>query len=88
MTIYRHPQFKKSFKKRIAPDHTLDVKTTSRINMFMDNPRHPLLRDHALKGSKEGLRAFWVTGDIRIIYRRNSENEVEFFDIGTHTQVY
>lgn len=56
--------------------------------MFMDNPRHPLLRDHALKGAKEGLRAFWVTGDVRIIYHRIGEDEVEFLDIGTHAQVY
>lgn len=88
MIIHRHPQFKKSFKKRIALDHKLTTKTASRIQMFVDNPKHPLVRDHALTGSFQGLRAFWVTGDIRIIYRRNSADEVEFLDIGTHAQVY
>ncbi|MBI5620956.1 type II toxin-antitoxin system mRNA interferase toxin, RelE/StbE family [Candidatus Gottesmanbacteria bacterium] len=88
MTIERHPNFKRTYKKRIATDAKLVKKTRNRIQIFMDNPKHPLLRDHALKGGKEGLRAFSVTGDIRITYRRTNENEAEFLDIGTHNQVY
>ncbi len=88
MTIKRHPGFKKSYKKRIAADAKLVKKTRNRIQIFIDNPSHPLLRDHALKGAKEGLRAFSVTGDIRITYHRTSDSEAEFLDIGTHNQVY
>lgn len=48
---------------------------------------HPLIRDHALTGAKHGFRSFWVTGDIRIIYLQE-EDDVQFYDIGTHNQVY
>ena len=88
MTIERHPDFKKAYKKRIAADAKLVKKTRNRIQIFMDNPSHPLLRGHALKGAKDGLCAFSVTGDIRIIYRRMNDSEAEFLDIGTHNQVY
>lgn len=88
MTINRHPSFKKAYKKRIASDSRLIAKTKVRVGYFVNNPFHPLLQDHPLKGSREGLRAFSVTGDIRIIYRRVNNDTVEFLDIGTHNQVY
>ncbi len=88
MIVSRHPVFKNHFKKRIAYDAKLVTKTKNRIQMFIDNQRHPLLRNHALKGTQEGLRAFSVTGDIRVIYRTVDENTIELLDIGTHNQVY
>lgn len=88
MHIDRHPTFKKHFKKRIAHDHKLMARTKNRIQLFMDNPHHPLLRDHALKGLDEDLRAFSITGDIRIVYRVLDDNTIQFIDIGTHNQVY
>lgn len=58
-----------------------------RLSMFITNPRHPLLHDHALKGNRSGHRSFSVTGDIRIIYRV-IDDAIELLDIGTHNQVY
>lgn len=88
MTIHRHPSFKKAFKKRIFLDRKLVAKTKSRIEMFMNNHHHPLLRDHALTGSFRGLRSFSVTGDVRVVYRLVDEDSAELLDIGTHNQVY
>lgn len=88
MTIERHPVFKKNFKKRIAQNPKLLTKTKNRIEMFIRNPRHPLLRDHALAGSMLESRAFWITGDIRIVYQKVTSDHVLFLDIGTHNQVY
>lgn len=34
-----------------------------------------------------GKRAFWITGDIRVVYRVRGDT-VYFLDIGTHNQVY
>ncbi len=34
------------------------------------------------------LRAFSVTGDIRIVYFEINDESVLFLDIGTHNQVY
>lgn len=88
MNITFHPSFQKFYKKRIADDPKLVEQTKERITMFQKNSQHPLLRDHKLKGTMSEFRAFWITGDIRIVYEEISEEEVVFYDIGTHNQIY
>lgn len=88
MTFELHPQFKKAYKKRIAHDKQLVVKVASRIAAFQQNKTDPILHDHALSGQKSSLRAFWITGDIRIVYFPVSADHAIFLDIGSHNQVY
>lgn len=88
MKIERHPNFQKSFRKRIANDSKLINKTGAKIKAFQQNPSNPVLKDHPLKGSKRKFRAFSITGDIRIIYQKINDKHVVFYDIGTHNQVY
>lgn len=88
MTIALARSFLKAYTKRIRDNGKLDRQYTRRVDLYKINPANPVLNDHPLKGTKLGLRAFSVTGDVRIIYRRNSEDEVEFLDIGTHAQIY
>lgn len=88
MTIELHPRFKKSYKSRISHNVKLVSQVTNRVKIFQKDPKTPLLKDHALIGAKKGLRSFWVTGDIRIVYIQLSNDYVIFFDIGTHNQVY
>jgi len=88
VNIKRHPDFKKHYKQRISHNLKLIQKTSERLQLFQDNPSNSLLKNHALVGKKIGLRAFSVTGDIRIVYLPVSENEVILLDIGSHNQVY
>ncbi len=88
MIIGRNLIFKKHFQQRIAKNSKLVIQTERRIGMFAENPSNPLLKNHPLTGAKKHLRAFSITGDIRIIYQPISENEVIFMDIGSHNQVY
>jgi len=88
MKIDLHPQFKKSYKNRIASNSKLVKQTSKRIELFRANPKHPILRNHPLAGTKKGFRSFSITGDVRVIYFHRSESLVIFFDIGTHNQVY
>ncbi len=88
MKIERHLSFKRSYQKRIAQNPKLSAQTILRIKLFSENPTNPALKDHSLKGRKLGLRAFSVSGDIRIVYIKISENHVLFLDIGSHNQVY
>lgn len=88
MNITLHNRFKKAYKNRIAQRKELISKTEKRVAMFREDPKNPVLKDHALSGTKRGLRTFSVTGDIRIVYLPVSDNEVSFLDIGTHNQVY
>ena len=56
--------------------------------MFIANRKNPLLRDHKLIGTLEGLRVFSVAGDLRVIYIKENGESVTFIDIGTHNQIY
>lgn len=59
------------------------------IKKFAKNPYDKTLRNHALVGKLHGLRAFSVTGDMRIIFKEyNNYVLVIMLDIGTHSQIY
>lgn len=88
MKIELHPDFKKSYKKRIANNPKLVLKTAQRIKLFQDGSNEPVLKDHQLKGSKNNLRAFSITGDIRVVYMKVSNKHIILYDIGSHNQVY
>lgn len=83
-----HARFLKHYQKRIFPNLALRLQFEQRLALFLQNPRHPLLKDHPLKGKKQGARAFSLTGDCRVVYSQISANEILFLDIGTHNQVY
>ena len=83
-----HRNFVKSYDRRIKSDSKLASQTEERVEIFKKNPKSELLKDHKLTGRKKSYRSFSITGDIRIIYEQISENEVVFYDIGSHNQVY
>ncbi len=88
MTVELARSFLKSYTKRVRQNRKLDRQYTQRVELFRTSPTNPMLHDHALSGNKQGLRAFSVTGDVRVIYRYETTDTVIFLDIGTHTQVY
>lgn len=88
MIINYHDQFKKHYRRRISPNIKLKIKFAKQIRLWQINKNHPQLNDHKLIGKKSEYRAFSITGDIRVIYRLVSENTVEFYDVGSHNQVY
>ena len=88
MKVLLHRQFKKSFKKRIAPNPKPVARFTNRLMLFIEDYAHPELRTHDLVGKKIHLKAFSITGDIRVVYIQEEEDVVLFLDIGTHSQVY
>ncbi len=88
MKIRLNRKFEKSYKARITLNQKLVLQTKERIDLFATDTKNPILKDHGLLGAKRELRAFSVTGDIRIVYMPISDDEVEFLDIGSHNQVY
>lgn len=77
--------FEKSFRKlnKKAKDRALD-----KIEIFVDNPFEPSLKNHPLSGKFSNYRSINVTGDIRIIDRPLGKNLVVFEDIGSHSKLY
>ena len=86
MIIKSKKRFDKQFDK-LQPK--LKSKVKERIALFAVNPFNSLLNNHQLHGEMEGLRAFSVTGDIRIIFEEcDGYTLVVFLDIGGHGNVY
>ena len=86
MIIIPHKIYFKSFS---ALSEKNQNKVIERIVIFKNNPYHPLLNNHKLKGNLRGFRPISVTGDLRIIIKEiNNYEIVEFLDIGTHSKLY
>ena len=65
----------------------IKVKLYERIRTFRDNPLHPTLRNHSLRGKYKDYRSIDVTGNVRALYLQ--ENDAAIFDaVGTHSQLY
>ena len=88
MKILYHKSFKKSYKKRFLHNKKVVDVISLRIQLFSINPNDLKLRTHTLLGSRKGFYSFSVTGDIRIIFYYDQNNDAVLIDIGTHNQVY
>jgi len=86
MKIEYHKSFQKAFKKL---DRKVQDKVLEKIKVFQVDVNHPLLKNHALKGSMKGKRAISVTGSVRIIFEEYEDYTFVFMlDVGAHPQVY
>ena len=87
MEIIYHENFRKNFKKRVSPNKKLVTRFQERLELLIDNPDNPQLKNHKLIGTKKELNAFSVTGDIRVVYKIEN-SKLLLYDIGTRNQVY
>ena len=71
--------------KKLNPK--LRSKLVDKIKTFNENPLHPTLRNHPLKGKYNRYRSIDITGDVRALYLQK-ENEVIFDAVGSHNQLY
>lgn len=85
MHIIRHPQFEKKIT-RLSPH--IRAAFADRLELFMMNPQHPLLNDHALSGDRCGFRSINITGNWRLIYKILDEETILLTEIGTHHDLY
>lgn len=82
------PLFSK--QRKAAP---LEIKTAFReaLELFLDNPNHPSLRDHALREKFTGYRSIDITSDWRALFKVNkskTQTVITFHILGTHEQLY
>ncbi|HSR17291.1 MAG TPA: type II toxin-antitoxin system mRNA interferase toxin, RelE/StbE family [Ignavibacteriaceae bacterium] len=85
--------YKKSFKKITKNDPTLKDKIIATMNMLQEDPFHPKLKTHKLKGILEGIWACSIEYDTRIIFdfvknQSSDKTEILLINIGTHDEVY
>ena len=84
MNISYHRDFKKTFKK--LPKQ-IKEKFTEKILLFENDKFNPVLNNHALKGKYSGYRSINITGDLRAIFRDDSDNAI-FITVGSHSNLY
>lgn len=81
-------KFNASFRKQYNKvDSKIKKAFSKRLELFQQNPHHPLLRNHLLTGNYKNYRSINITGDWRAIYIEQ-KSSFEFVSIGTHSQLY
>ena len=74
-------------KQRKAAPLEIKIAFREALELFLEDPNHKLLRNHALTGKYAGVRSIDVTDDWRALYREELERII-FVDLGTHQDLY
>ena len=85
MKIILHKNFRKQYRKLRAGEKR---KFKERRNIFLQNPFHPILNNHALAGKYCGYRSINITGDLRAFYEPISDNIAFFVIVDTHSNLF
>lgn len=81
--------FSKKFSKKYAKlDRGIKDKFILRLDLFLNDPKNPVLNIHNLHGSYGGFFSLNVNADYRAIFRYQDSGNVEFVIIGTHSELY
>ncbi|HEU5053187.1 MAG TPA: type II toxin-antitoxin system YafQ family toxin [Hanamia sp.] len=89
MEVTFSSSFKKAFAKRIKGTGS-ETEFWERLEIFTAEPFNARLRTHKLSGKLEGLFAFSVGDDKRVVFyfTRDKPKKAIFIDIGSHDEVY
>lgn len=80
--ILYEPKFRKQFMKIPA---AIKKKAIKKEKLLRDNPFHPSLRLHKLKGKLEGLWSISINKKYRLIFKPQGDGKVMFVNIGVHS---
>lgn len=85
--------FRRAFKAQTHSNKKLQLRILAVLELLVDNPFHPQLKTHKLKGRLDGLWASWVEYDCRIIFLFDAdpdsgEDAIVLVDLGSHDEVY
>lgn len=81
LSIHTTSEFQKSFRKIPKPIQNLAVK---KDQYFREDAFDIRLRTHKLRGELEGYWAYSINQKYRILFRFIKDDEVIYYDIGTH----
>lgn len=75
------PYFEKQFNR--LPKNLQKI-AVRKLLLFENNPFHPGLNTHKLKGELSAFWSFYVNNNFRVLFRFLKNNEVVYYDIDTH----
>jgi addiction module RelE/StbE family toxin len=81
-------QFRKQYQKARK-----EIKTafSQMLDLFLEDPNHPALRNHSLKREFSGYESIDVTEDWRALFKireRDEQKVITFHMLGTHKTLY
>ena len=83
--IVRQLEARRNFTKQFKQlPERIQKKAEKKLQLFRNNPLHPSLRLHPLKGKALGLWSISVNKKYRIIFKRRENGDVLFVAIGKH----
>jgi mRNA-degrading endonuclease YafQ of YafQ-DinJ toxin-antitoxin module len=85
MEINTTAYFDRKLFKKIKSRPRLEKKINKQILLLLSNIRHPSLKLHKLTGKRKGQYAFWVEGNLRIVFVSIGD-EILLTDILTHDE--
>ena len=62
------PAFARAYKKQIKNQSELQELFNERVDLFIQDPYHPQLRTHKLKGILKDFYSFSLDYDLRVIF--------------------
>ncbi|MBI2436792.1 MAG: type II toxin-antitoxin system mRNA interferase toxin, RelE/StbE family [Candidatus Magasanikbacteria bacterium] len=80
--IFYSPKFIKEYRR--LPVQIQEM-AEQKEKLFRFNPFDPRLKTHKLSGKLRGCWAFSINHNYRIIFTFESEKEIRFHTIGTHS---
>lgn len=80
-TVKYKPLFIRQYKK--YPE-TLQIEIKEKIQLLKEDPGHPFLKTHKLKGRLDGFWSFSVNYAYRIVFEYESPNAICLLMVGDH----
>lgn len=72
------------FKQLKKIPQTIAILAVNKEKIFRDNPLHHSLRLHQLHGKLKGLWSLSLSGNYRIVFKRQDNGDILFISIGSH----
>lgn len=92
-TLIWSPNFARALRRKIRQNPLLRQPIENTIRTLAEDPFHPSLHCHKLKGSLSGVWACTIDYDNRILFEfvddlESEENAIHLLALGTHDEVY
>lgn len=81
------PDLLRKLKEIKSIDLKLFNKIQKKLEFFQSDPRHPSLRLHKVTRDIKDVWSISISKSVRMLYTE-SEEDLYFFEIGTHDEVY
>ena len=83
-----YKSFARDFKKIIKKNPDLKEKLQKALELFVNEPYHPLLGIHKLSGKLRGHHALGLGYDCRVVIKFLDKDKVALISVGKHEEVY